>query len=249
LLLGVLCLNYKQRQEFGGYDQRLIKLVANHGVDLLAEAEFVRTRERKLFQAGVHNSVKSQMSALLLRMQEVTPMLGSDHPAIHSLHQVQRIAERVLSDSDLLIKTTQTGKGLGQTLQEAFGAELERIAGPSNFGTTKSPVTFHSRGLAENLPELPLESVSVIQAILREGVLNALRHARYQHVTVRVMCTACALRLVVEDDGQGFDPTTDWGQNHRGIKSMYEEAETIKGDLRITRRRGRGMRLQLTVPL
>ena len=68
--------------------------------------------------------------------------------------------------------------------------------------------------------------------ITREAVSNAVRHGRartHPHPAVR---DHDGRRLVVQDDGRGFDPPTRRESAGYGLTSMRERAEALPGALR-----------------
>jgi signal transduction histidine kinase len=59
------------------------------------------------------------------------------------------------------------------------------------------------------------------------------------------------LCLHVEDDGCGFEPEDAFAsrQGNFGVIGMRERAERIKGELHLDSHRGKGTRIDVTVPL
>jgi two-component system nitrate/nitrite sensor histidine kinase NarQ len=111
------------------------------------------------------------------------------------------------------------------------------------------PVTTLTR-LAAPLFLPPAELEQVVR-VVREALLNALRHAQAQQITVRLERLEDALEVAVEDDGQGFDPgvaATD-GDDHFGLSIMQARAARIGGAIVVDTRPGRGTRVVLTWPL
>jgi len=84
---------------------------------------------------------------------------------------------------------------------------------------------------------------------LREGVLNAVRHARASQLTLALSRdeTSCSARL--SDNGVGFDISTAEGGNHYGLRSMRERMKRIGGDLTVESAPGTGTRLLIKIPL
>lgn len=94
------------------------------------------------------------------------------------------------------------------------------------------------------------ETETAIYRIVQETLNNISTHARAEHVQIRVEFGA-ALRVVVEDDGMGFDHAqvraADRGRV--GLIGMRERAESIGGQIQIESIPGRGTRISLQVPL
>ncbi|MEV7780399.1 sensor histidine kinase [Kitasatospora sp. NPDC088351] len=94
----------------------------------------------------------------------------------------------------------------------------------------------------------PPEVLDEVFLILREGVRNALRHARATVLLVNVEITPNELRASVEDDGCGL-PQERPADAGVGLSSMRERAELLGGRLLVNGRPSNGTRVDLSVPL
>jgi signal transduction histidine kinase/ligand-binding sensor domain-containing protein len=88
--------------------------------------------------------------------------------------------------------------------------------------------------------------------VVQEAVNNALRHARATLIRVTLRVEPDALRLVIEDDGVGFDPEAvslrvKRGE-HLGLLGMTERVRNAGGTLELDSRPGSGSRLEVRVP-
>src|SRR5690606_698304 len=88
--------------------------------------------------------------------------------------------------------------------------------------------------------------------LVQEAVGNALRHARSTVVRVTLRDESDALRLVVEDDGIGFDPAlvnrSARRGAHLGLLGMTERVRSAGGTLEIESRPGAGSRIIAVIP-
>ncbi len=82
---------------------------------------------------------------------------------------------------------------------------------------------------------------------LREALSNAARHAHATHVEVRVMVRDGRVRLVVADDGGGYEPTP--GQRSSGVDNMAVRAESLGGRFSIVPRSDGGTVVEWDVPI
>jgi signal transduction histidine kinase len=83
--------------------------------------------------------------------------------------------------------------------------------------------------------------------IFKEALHNVLRHGSARSVGVEVEVSPRELRLVVQDDGRGFD--TQAASDGHGLRSMRRRAGSMDGSLELTSAPGSGTRLELKVPL
>ena len=99
--------------------------------------------------------------------------------------------------------------------------------------------------------ELAPETERQLFRIVQEAVANVVRHAEATALTVRLSVDAAdgGLRLVVEDDGVGFDPSEHAIRSRRlGLTSMFDRATAIGGRLAIDSQPGAGTRVIAEVP-
>ena len=98
-------------------------------------------------------------------------------------------------------------------------------------------------------PGFSIETGDREAALLRiahEALHNAVRHARAEHVTVRVGDAGGGLVVEVTDDGIGFDPDRpDLRSMHLGLTSMEERARELRGRLRIHSKPGTGTTVRI----
>jgi signal transduction histidine kinase len=85
--------------------------------------------------------------------------------------------------------------------------------------------------------------------ILQEALTNVARHSGAKAVSITFAHSATALRVVVTDNGRGFDTqAAAISSSHLGIQSMRERAAMLGGTLSFTSK-GTGTRILVQVPL
>jgi signal transduction histidine kinase len=85
--------------------------------------------------------------------------------------------------------------------------------------------------------------------IIQEALTNAARHAGVSEVTVRLWMDVDTLRVVVADQGRGFDPQTIDTCSSSGLAGMRERAALQGGQLTVESAVGAGTHLTATLPL
>jgi len=81
---------------------------------------------------------------------------------------------------------------------------------------------------------------------IREALSNVARHAHATHVEVRVMVRDGRVRLIVADDGIGYEPTP--GQRSSGLDNMAVRAESLHGRFSIMTGLKGGTTIEWDVP-
>jgi signal transduction histidine kinase len=101
---------------------------------------------------------------------------------------------------------------------------------------------------ADEMGRLPIETEEALYRIAQEALHNVVKHAGATRVRVSVRQDGETVRLEVEDNGAGFDPTrTEVG--HLGLAGMRARTERIGGRLTVTSRGGKGTCLRVDVPM
>jgi two-component system, NarL family, sensor kinase len=95
---------------------------------------------------------------------------------------------------------------------------------------------------------LPPRVEVALYRICQEALANVARHTGAGQVDVRLVATPEQVRLVVEDDGRGFDASAVPGERH-GLVGMNERASMLGGSLEVRSSPGAGTRVEVTVPL
>jgi PAS domain S-box-containing protein len=109
---------------------------------------------------------------------------------------------------------------------------------------------FHDDGQPKPLDEN--FRVVLFQSV-RELLVNVVKHARASHVQVLLRRDADALRIIIEDDGIGFDVSGASAKREAarsfGLFNIRERVEYLGGRVKIRSEPGRGTRVTLIAPL
>jgi signal transduction histidine kinase len=152
---------------------------------------------------------------------------------------------RAVEDLDATIKDIRTTIFALQTpaedLVESLRAGVLDICGAAATTLGFDPgVAF--RGAVDTL--VPAAVGDHLQAVLREALSNVARHAEAAKVSVEVSIEGEQVRLLVIDDGRGFEP----GGRSSGIANMASRAEDLGGTCTV-RALDQGTQVSWTAPL
>lgn len=127
------------------------------------------------------------------------------------------------------------------TLGEIRLLDLIRELADSMSVAGKLRVTYDFEGLEECI--VKQELYLAIYRILQEQLNNISRHAAATEVRILLSYNEEGLRLLVKDNGQGFD--TKGQYTGLGITNMRTRAESLNGSMEISSAPGKGTLLQL----
>jgi signal transduction histidine kinase len=95
---------------------------------------------------------------------------------------------------------------------------------------------------------LGIEARREVFLLFKEALNNVVRHAGATEVSIAIAMARGGLRLVVADNGHGFDTGGSADGLGQGLHSMRRRATGLGGTLTITSARGAGTRLVVHVP-
>lgn len=196
--------------------------------------------ERKRVARELHDSTSQSLTSLLvaLRNLEEAEDPAALGPRIGEIRQVvSSTLEEVHTLAWQLRPSVLDDVGLMAALQRHI-ADYER--------RHEIEVDFVMRGLHERLPAA-LETS--LYRIVQEGLTNIARHAEARHASVLIEQRKDVIRVIIEDDGVGFDPhTVRQGERSLGLQGIRERAELFGGRLTIESQRGQGASLFVAIP-
>ena len=152
---------------------------------------------------------------------------------------------------------------------------LEEVVAVGGVITDRKPLDFHRLGLAGCIDRLtvPLRRqgtcvhwetphhgveissgcASLLYQSAQEALSNTFKHAHATDVTVRLAAVFHGIRLMVADNGTGFEavpPAAGEGDGDRaGLKTISQAVEEAGGTVNITSAPGTGTAITITIPL
>ncbi len=94
--------------------------------------------------------------------------------------------------------------------------------------------------------DLPDPIRTTIYRVVQEALQNAARHSRAGNVEIVLQLVEDTLRILVRDDGQGFDPQRTKGI---GLLGMQERVSQLGGDFGVESAPGKGTILRVQLPV
>jgi two-component system nitrate/nitrite sensor histidine kinase NarX len=85
--------------------------------------------------------------------------------------------------------------------------------------------------------------------ILQEALTNVRKHASAKAVSVNLRKNENYAKLIIKDDGSGFDYSADRDKKHFGLRIMRERAENLGGSLQVKSASRMGTQVTATLPL
>ena len=197
-----------------------------------------REEERRHLRRELHDGLGPQLAALSLKV-DAARNTAENNPQQHA-RLLQEVKSGVQAAIAAIRRTVYSLRppALDQLgLIAAVRAQTDELASAAGVHPTVIGPDF--------FPPLPAAAEVAAYRITGEALTNVARHARASRVYVG-LCLTDALHLVVEDDGVGLPADYRAGV---GLASMRERAEELGGSFRIRSESGRGVRIEVSLPV
>jgi two-component system, NarL family, sensor kinase len=248
--LGVMNVASPQWRGLSSEDLQLLSTIG----DLLAiaverarlydrSARFGAVEERNRLAREIHDTLAQGLTATGLQLESAEALLDDASGAQRAREPLRRALSLTRSNLDEARRSVLDLRAApleGRSLPEALKTLVDRWEAEIGVGTR-----FKAINGGHPLP--PRVEVALYR-ICQEALTNVARHAGASRVTVRLVATPDQVRLVVQDDGRGFDASHVRDDRH-GLVGMRERADTIGGSLEVEGTTNGGTRIEITVPL
>jgi signal transduction histidine kinase len=195
--------------------------------------------ERRRLARELHDETGQALTSILLGLKALEER--SKDPASRAATEELR---------ELVVSTLQDVRRLAVELRPSalddFGlvAALERLA-ESFAEQTGISVDFQTALAGERLPE---EVETALYRIVQESLTNVVKHAQARRVGILLARKDGAVKAVVEDDGQGFDPAEQTDDGY-GLMGMRERLALLGGRLEVESGHDGGTTIAAEVPV
>jgi two-component system sensor histidine kinase DegS len=212
---------------------------------LVAITVRVQEEERSRIARDLHDGSNQLLAGTLYELQAAQESIVGQRPqvAVQKLEIAKGLLRRIEAENRELIA------GLRPPVLDAQGLvpALKWQAGnfQRRYGTR---CAFRVSGRQVRLPP---ETELAVFRIVQEALNNVAVHSKAGFVQVEVEFVPQRLRVHVQDDGVGFDPTSVSGEptSGMGLIGIKERAQSIGGQLQIMSAQSQGTQLLLSVPL
>ncbi len=226
----------RAQQQVLEHQQRLRQLVLE-----LSTAE---DRERRQLAEDLHDRVGQTLAAVQMGLQ-LLRATSLDAPQRVLVEENLQLLRQVAKDTRTLTFELYPPALREHGLAAAVEALVDQFAAASSASLQldydQSPLP-----LPEPLPGL-------VYRCVRELISNAMKYSRAEHIRVYLRGIGDRMRVVVEDDGVGFDPrTVDLAGRTGtgfGLFSIRERMREVGGTLKVDSRPEGGTRAELDIPL
>jgi signal transduction histidine kinase len=257
--IGVIVIGFPKSYEWMPTERELMRAIADRSALAIDRARITQTlRERE--------SRIAELSSHLLRAQEEERTRISRE--LHDETGQGLMVIRLYLD---MLMTGLTAKAPKAKVKETLGVVDRTIDGIRRIISKLSPLVLQELGLfaalrkeakdlernkgvktrvaiADDVGRLGKETETTIYRIVQEALHNVAKHAQANNTNISVTRKNGRVRLLVEDDGIGIFPKSNFRGNSFGLAGIKERVGMLGGEVRVVSMKGKGTRIEINIP-
>jgi len=221
---------------------------------LILKSLAVQESERRHLARELHDEFGQCITAIQADVAIIRDRaVACDPRLVTSAAAIQDISARLYDDVHSMMQR------LRPSMLDDLGL-VETLRGEVDSWQSRQPDTDCSLGIGADLTELGEQLNMTIYRIIQECLTNIAKHAAARYVSIELQRTVALpgtgqagdaargfIRLVVRDDGRGFDPAVHG--DGLGLIGMRERVEGLAGSFRVVSTPGAGTTVTVKLPL
>jgi PAS domain S-box-containing protein len=212
----------------------------------ITDLRAAESRSRQALAALVRASEEEQARLAVELHDDTVQVLTA---VLLQLHRVQRDNPVVREAATMLEGAIERTRRLMFELRpevlerEGLGAALARVTRDGPWSSAEIDIA---------IPRQSETMEALCYRTLRELIINARKHSNAENLRVTGRQQDGRLDLVVDDDGDGFEPLdaldSAYDDLHIGLRTVVERVRMANGAVEVTSSPGAGTRVQVTLP-
>lgn len=201
--------------------------------------------ERQRIARELHDSLGQFLTVMQLDLEDIARHADSSERVSSNVARLKEITASVGQEINRLAWEIRPTSLDDLGLQSAMQQFLEQLRERTNLS-----IDLH---LALKGRRFGSSTEATLYRILQEAITNVIKHASATRVSVILEANETEVRLIVEDDGRGFDPeemsSRSISSMRLGLLGVRERLSLVNGSLEVESQYGKGTTLIITVPL
>jgi signal transduction histidine kinase len=216
--------------------EKLLKDQELDGIDAILDAQ---EKERDRIANDLHDNLGSKIATLKLYIDEVSNKDVSEDKRNQLAERLKNLANETYKE----IRSIAHHKKFGTFINKGLVPSIQAIA-----NQISSSHKLAIKVINVNVDKHISNTIEIqIFRIVQELLTNCIKHASATEVIIQFSEYDNVLNVIVEDNGKGFDSTTN--PLGYGLKNVKKRIEKIGGTLDIDATLGEGSTIILNIPL
>ena len=259
-VIGVLLIGFSRARDWLPTERDLLKAIADRSalaIDRAGMTDALREREARIAELSAHllcaqEEERNRISRELhdetgQALMVIRLYLGMLEGSVGTRSARIKIRETL----DVVDRTIEGIRRIIGRLSPLVLQELGLIAAVRKEAKdlAKSSGVKARVNVASDFGRLPSAIETAVYRVVQEALHNVARHANASNVLIELSRDDGDVRLTVEDDGVGIIAKPNPARQTFGVSGMRERIATLGGKMNIVSSRGKGTRIEISVPI
>lgn len=196
--------------------------------------------ERKRIAKELHDGVGSMLVAAKWQYEHALEIVGKQGGDVMPLKKANQKLSETYEELRKVAFNVSTGNIQKAGMLTAVNDLCQTL---SETGKIKARLSTFG-----NFDELDEKIERSLYRVIQELISNTLKHAKASKIEIQLNKLPDELNLIVEDDGQGFDPSRV-NKNSLGLSSIESRIQTLNGQVDFDSGKGAGTTVIINIPL
>lgn len=234
-----------QRRQTKNREEQL-KLKAQYEKEILHAQIEIQNQTLAYIGHELHDNIGQLLSVTTINLNVMEESLESkDYDDFHAnFHQAKQLMADIIEEVRGLSKSLDGSFVKDFGLVNSISNELQRIRKTRKFETEII--------IEGDTYNLGVQQEIIVFRIVQEVLNNAIKHAKATHISVSLNYELNAFRLIIADNGIGFDLSTVFKQtidkSGIGLKSIQNRIALINGEAVFESANGKGTKVIIHLP-
>ncbi len=245
-VIGFINLNSATPNFFDALDAERLRIFADQAAIAIDNArlyenakELAILQERQRLARDLHDAVTQTLWSASLIADVLPTVWAENHDeGQRSLEKLQRLTRGALAEMRTLLLELRPTALVESTLGDLINQLAEAV-----MSHKKMDMTVQVEGQCSLPPDIQIG----IYRLAQESLNNIAKHSRATQANIYLQCESARIKLVIQDNGRGFDPTQILSER-LGLGIMRERAESIGAQLEISSKPGQGVCVTIVWP-
>lgn len=246
-LISYLVFKNAKRKQYIAEQQREIEIQKTEKI--LKEQELTtidamiagQEKERERMASDLHDSVGATLAAAKLQFN----YLKNNKGKLKNEDELFEKTSVLLDDAYTEIRAMAHLKNSGVIAKNGLLPAVEKLA--KNVSATSAlTIEVQDFGLDERL-ENSME-ITVFR-IIQELVTNIIKHSKASEASISITQHTDLLSIIVEDNGQGFNPKSIHEKDGMGLANIERRVEHLEGSIEVDSTKGKGTTVLIDIPI
>ncbi|WP_442603271.1 histidine kinase [Paenibacillus sp. KN14-4R] len=219
-----------------------LQRLSNHNAQLAEKAKFSAVvEERQRLARELHDAVSQQLFAISMTATAVGRIMDKDfEKAKRQIFLIEEMSSVAQSEMRALLMHLRPVHLEGKRLSVALSDLLQEL---------RAKGVMDIEWEADEDIALPKGIEDHLFRIVQEALSNSLRHAKATKLELKLLQRIDGVRLMIRDDGVGFNLNDSKKQSSYGLATMKERVSEIGGSISIVAAPEQGTRIEIRVPI